>query len=87
MSIHVEKTHSGQLRRYSGTCDEYVIKSNEAESDVLSHCIADVQECSLTHKKWKEEDKCAGSHFRYSYKFEKLADGKYLYQVIFPSTH
>jgi len=87
MSINVEKTHSGQKRRYGGTYDEYTIKSSEPEADVLSHCINVVQECDLTHEKWMAEKKGASSNFRYSYTFKKVADGEYFYQVAFPSTH
>ncbi len=87
----VTMTHSGQKRRYGDTYREFAVESDKPEVEVKQYCIEQVRPCSLTNEKYLAEERAGvkdfGDHFRSSYKFRKVSEGKYFYQVIEPSTH
>lgn len=87
----VECTHSGQKRAYGDTFREYTVITDRPESEAKSYCIEHVRKCDLTNDQYLKEEregvKDFGDHFRSSYKFRKVSDGKYFYQVTEPSTH
>ena len=87
----VECTHSGQKRRYGDTFRELTIKDNKPESEVKAYCTEHVRKCDLTNEDYlkmirgKVED--FGDYFKSSYKFRKVSEGTYFYQITEPSTH
>ena len=87
----VECTHSGQKRRYGDTFREFTIKTDKPESEVKKYCIESVYECSLTTEEYLADERAGvkdfGDHFRSNYKFRKVKDGEYFYQITQPSTH
>ena len=87
----VEQTHHGQTRRYGGTSEEFTVKSDKPESEVLAYCTDHVYKCELSRKDWlaveRSDKSTMDTHFRASYSFRKVKDGEYFYQVEFPSTH
>jgi hypothetical protein len=88
---HVECTHSGQKRRYGDTFREFTIKTDKTEDEVKKYCTDYVYECSLTYEDYIADERAGvkdfGDHFRSNYKFRKIRDGEYFYQVTQPSTN
>ena len=88
----VERTHSGQKRRYGGTSDEYTVTSDKPEAEVLAYCTEHVHKCSLSKEEWSSVERSDKSsmdtHFRSHYSIRKKNnEGEYFYSVSFPSTH
>jgi hypothetical protein len=84
-------THSGQKRRYGDTFREFTVKSEKPESEVKQYCTEKVRKCDLTYDDYIANERAGvkdfGDHFRASYKFHKIRDGVYFYQITEPSTH
>jgi hypothetical protein len=87
----VKQTHSGQRRRYGDSFYDFTIKSDKPESEVKEYCTKEVKECNLTSSEYIFDERNGvkefGDHFRYHYKFRKVSQNEYFYQVISPSTH
>lgn len=87
----VECTHAGQKRAYGDTFREFTVKSDKPESEVKEYCTEHVYPCKLTTEEYLADERAGvkdfGDHFRSNYKFIKVRDGEYFYQVIQPSTH
>jgi hypothetical protein len=88
---NVECTHSGQKRRYGDTFREFTVKTDKPESEAKEYCKEYVYKCSLTTEEYLADERAGvkdfGDHFRPNYKFRKVKDGEYFYQVTQPSTH
>ena len=84
-------THSGQKRPYGDGFTEYTVKTDLPESEVKAYCTEHIHKCSLTAEEYLADERAGvkdfGDHFRENYKFRKIKDGEYFYQVISPSTH
>ena len=87
----VECTHSGQKRAYGDTFREFTIKTDKPEDEAKDYCTEHVYKCSLTTAEYLADERAGvkefGDHFRSNYKFSRVGDGVYFYQVIQPSTH
>lgn len=87
----VVRTHSGQKRPYGDTFREFTVKSDLSEEQVQYYCTNNVYPCHLHYDTWLADYRKKGStateYFRNSFKFNKVRDGEYFYQVIQPSTH
>lgn len=87
----VECTHTGQKRRYGDTFREFTVKTDKPESEVKAYCTEHVHKCSLTSEEYLADERAGvkdfGDHFRSNYKFRKVKDGEYFYQITEPSTH
>lgn len=87
----VKCTHSGQKARYGDTFREFTIKSDKPESEVKAYCTEHVHKCKLTSEEYLKDERAGvkdfGDHFRSNYKFKKIKDGEYFYQINEPSTH
>lgn len=87
----VECTHSGQKRRYGDTFREFTVKTDKQESEVKAYCTEHVHRCSLTTEEYLKDERAGvkdfGDHFRANYKFRKVSEGVYFYQITEPSTH
>jgi hypothetical protein len=87
----VKCTHSGQRRAYGDSFKEFTIKTDKPESEVKDYCTEQVHQCNLTSEQYLKEERAGvkdfGDHFRSNYKFKKVAEGEYFYQVTSPSTH
>jgi len=87
----VEQTHSGQKRRYGDTFREFTIKTDKPESEVKEYCTEHVHKCDLTNEEYLKDERAGvkdfSDHFRSSYKFRKMRNGEYWYQITEPSTH
>lgn len=87
----VKQTHSGQKRAYGDTFREFTIKTDKPENEVKAYCTEHVRNCNLTNEDYlkvirgKVED--FGDYFKSSYKFRKISEGTYFYQITEPSTH
>ena len=88
---NVECTHTGQRRPYGDSFREFTIKTDKPESDVKAYCIEHVHKCNLTSEEYLADERAGvkdfGDHFRSNYKFRKVKDGVYFYQINEPSTH
>ena len=87
----VKNTHSGQKRAYGDTFREFIVKSDNPESEVKSYCTKTIYQCSLTAEQYLKEERAGvenfGDHFRSNYKFRKTDENTYFYQITEPSTH
>lgn len=88
---HVERTHNSQRRAYGDTFKEFTVKTDKPESEAKEYCTEHVYKCSLTSEEYLADERAGvkdfGDHFRSNYKFRKVKEGEYFYQVIQPSTH
>lgn len=87
----VERTHTGQRRRYGDSYEEFTIKTDNSESDTKKYCTEHVYPCRLTTEEYVADGRAGvkdfRDHFRSNYMFKKVKDGEYFYQVTRPSTH
>lgn len=87
----VECTHSGQKRAYGDTVREFSVKSDRPQEEIAQYCNDHVYKCHLSYGEWLEDnrkkDSTMNDHFRNCFKFRKVRDGEYFYQVIQQSTH
>lgn len=87
----VECTHTGQKRAYGDSLREFTVKTDKPEEEVKKYCTESVHQCALPYKEYIADERAGvkdfGDHFRQNYKFRKVKDGEYFYQVISPSTH
>lgn len=87
----VKCTHAGQKRRYGDTFREFTVKTDKPESEVKKYCTEHVRKCGLTNADYLADERAGvkdfGDHFRSSYKFKKVKEGEYFYQITEPSTH
>lgn len=87
----VECTHSGQKRRYGDSFREFTVKTDKPEIEVKKYCTEQVHKCGLTNQDYLADERAGvkdfGDHFRSSYKFRKVKDDEYFYQITEPSTH
>lgn len=87
----VDCTHSGQKRRYGDTFREFTIKTDKPESEVKEYCTNTVRACGLSTEEYLKDERAGvkdfGDHFRANYKFRKVSEGVYFYQITEPSTH
>lgn len=84
-------THNSQKARYGDTYREFIVKSDKPQEEVLVYCNESVYACKLTSEEYLKDERAGvkdfGDHFRSNFKFRKVSDGEYFYQVIQPSTH
>lgn len=84
-------TQAGQRRRYGDSYYEYTVKSEKPESEVKQYCTETIHKCDLTTSEYLANERAGvkdfGDHFRKNYKFKKVKEGEYFYQVTSPSTH
>lgn len=77
-------------RPYGDTYRDFTIKTDKPESEVIGYCTTHVYKCSLTTNEYLADERAGvkdfGDHFRNNYKFSRVKEGEYLYQVIQPST-
>ena len=87
----VKQTQNGQKRAYGDTFREFTIKTDKPEEEVKKYCTEHVRECKLTTEEYLKDERAGvkdfGDHFRSNYKFRKVSDGVYFYQITEPSTH
>lgn len=61
------------------------------EDEAKQYCTESIHKCSLTYKEYIADERAGvkdfGDHFRQNYRFRKVKDDEYFYQVISPSTH
>ncbi len=87
----VECTQRGQDRPYGDTFKRFIIKTDKPENEVKDYCTEHVYKCSLTTDEYLKDERSGvkdfSDHFRANYKFRKVREGEYFYQVTQPSTH
>jgi len=86
----VECTQNNQDRPYGDTFKKFIVKTDKPEREARDYCIEHVYKCSLTTEEYLADERSGvkdfGDHFRSNYKFRKVKDGEYFYQVTLPST-
>jgi len=86
----VERTETGQRRRYGDSYFGFKVFSDRPEGEVKKYCTEKVRPCSITTEQYLKEErdgvKDFGDHFRTNYKFRKVCEGEYYYLVNSPST-